>query len=177
MKTKPEQTKLRKLSELKELPGNPRLIKDDDFERLCKSILDNPDYFQARPLILSDRTGKLIIIAGNQRYKAAKQLKLKEVPTFLIKGLTEEREKEIIIRDNISNGNWDYELLKDWNEDDLEKWGLDMPVTTEGGDPEDISDTIKTEYKIEVVCRDEEHQEKVYNKLIEDGYECRILTL
>lgn len=118
----------RKLKDIKLLDRNPRTIRDDDFKKLVQSIEANPDYFEARPLILSDRTGELVIIAGNQRYRAAKELKLKEVPTFLIKDLTEEREKEIIIRDNVSNGQWDWDILaNEWNTDDLEEWGLDIP--------------------------------------------------
>ncbi len=118
----------RKLKDIKLLDRNPRTIRDDDFKKLVQSIEANPDYFEARPLILSDRTGELVIIAGNQRYRAAKELKLKEVPTFLIKDLTEEREKEIIIRDNVSNGEWDFDLLaNEWDVDQLEEWGLDIP--------------------------------------------------
>lgn len=115
----------RKISDLRKLPNNPRVIKDQAFKTLCKSIQDNPDYFEARPCILSDRTGELIIIAGNQRFEAAKFLKLKEIPTHLISGLTEEREKEIIIRDNVANGEWDMDLLaNEWNEADLKEWGV-----------------------------------------------------
>ncbi len=118
----------RKLKDIKLLDRNPRTIRDDDFKKLVQSIEANPDYFEARPLILSDRTGELVIIAGNQRYRAAKELKLKEVPTFLIKDLTEEREKEIIIRDNVSNGQWDFDLLaNEWDVEQLEDWGLDIP--------------------------------------------------
>ena len=115
----------RKLKDIKLLDRNPRTIRDDDFKKLVQSIEANPDYFEARPLILSDRTGELVIIAGNQRYRAAKELKLKEVPTFLIKDLTEEREKEIIIRDNVSNGQWDWDILaNEWDTDNLEEWGV-----------------------------------------------------
>lgn len=113
------QVEYRKLAELHELPGNPRTIKKDQFERLKKSIQDNPDYFEARPLILSDRTGELIILAGNQRYKAAKALGLAEVPTVLLPNLSEEREKEIIIRDNVENGEWDMDILtNEWDEEE-----------------------------------------------------------
>jgi ParB-like chromosome segregation protein Spo0J len=100
----------RKLTELKKLPNNPRVIKDDQFSKLVQSIKDNPDYFEARPVILSDRTGELIIIAGNQRYEAAKKMGLKEIPTYLLKDLTEQREREITIRDNVANGNWDFDI-------------------------------------------------------------------
>jgi hypothetical protein len=117
----------RPLTELNKLKGNPRTIKDAQFKNLCESIQNNPDYFEARPLILSNRTGKLVILAGNQRYEAAKHLKLQTVPTFLIEDLTEEREREIVIRDNVNNGEWDTELLaSDWDRDLLGEWGLEL---------------------------------------------------
>lgn len=117
----------RKLSELKKLPNNPRTIKKDDMERLKRSIKDNPDYFEARPIILSNRTGDLVILAGNQRYEAAKALGMEEVPTFLLEGLTEAREREIIIRDNVSNGEWDMDALaNEWDTQELTKWGVDI---------------------------------------------------
>lgn len=119
------QIEYRPLSELKKLENNPRIIKKKDFERLKQSVKDNPDYFEARPLILSDRTGELVIIAGNQRYEAAKALGMEEVPTVLLKGLDQEREREIVIRDNINNGEWDFdELFNSWDADMLSKWGL-----------------------------------------------------
>lgn len=117
----------RKLTDIKKLPNNPRTIKKDDMERLKKSINDNPDYFEARPLILSNRTGELVILAGNQRYEAAKALKMDEVPTFLLEGLTEAREREIIIRDNVSNGEWDMDALaNEWDTQELTDWGVDI---------------------------------------------------
>lgn len=109
---------------------NPRKISDSQFKILCKSIQDNISYFEARPIILSDRTGEFIVIAGNQRYKAAKHLKLKKVPIYLMKDLSLEQEKEIVIRDNISNGDWDWDILNTgaWGEiSDLEEWGMDIP--------------------------------------------------
>lgn len=119
------QVEYRAIADLKELPGNPRTIKKDQFEKLKKSIQDNQDYFEARPIILSDRTGELVILAGNQRYKAAKAIGLKEVPTILLPNLTEEREKEIIIRDNVENGEWDWDaLFNEWDTDKLQEWGV-----------------------------------------------------
>ena len=81
------------LEDLKKLEDNPRTIKKKDFETLKKSVQDNPDYFEARPLILSDRTGELVIIAGNMRYEAAKALGMEQVPTVTLHDLTEERER------------------------------------------------------------------------------------
>ena len=115
----------RKLSDLKKLPNNPRTITKKDFERLKQSVKDNPDYFEARPIILSDRTGELVIIAGNQRFEAAKALGMEKVPTFLLSGLSEAKEREIIIRDNVANGDWDMDILaNEWNIEELQDWGV-----------------------------------------------------
>ena len=117
----------RKLSDMKKLDGNPRKITQEQLETLKQSIERNKDYFEARPLILSNRTGELVVIAGNQRYEACKQLGIEECPTVLLEGLTEEREKEIIIRDNVSNGEWDEELLQEWDSELLNDWGVSLP--------------------------------------------------
>lgn len=130
MATKHKDTKYkvvyRPLESLKLLENNPRYIKEKDFERLCASVQNNPELFEAQPIILSDRTGELVIIAGNQRYRAAQEVGLKEVPTVLLTGLTEQKEKEIIIRTNVTNGKWDWDrLANDWSVDDLEDWGVE----------------------------------------------------
>jgi ParB-like chromosome segregation protein Spo0J len=118
----------RHIDKLHKLPNNPRFIKDSQFKILCKSLQDNKDYFEARPIILSNRTGQLVIIAGNQRYEAAKEIGMTEVPTVLLPDLTEEREKELIIRDNVQNGDWNMEMLaNEWNVEDLNNWGAPVP--------------------------------------------------
>jgi len=132
-----------KLTELKQLPNNPRTIKDESFAKLCASISTNPEYFKARPIIVSDRTGENIILAGNQRYAAAKHLKLLDVPVYVLKGLTEKQEREIIIRDNVSNGDWDFDALRaDWCRVELAEWDLEIPefeiIPT---DPDDLQDS------------------------------------
>lgn len=118
-----------KIEQLSELEDNPRYINEDDFERLCTSLKDNPEYFEARPIIVSNRTGKNVVIAGNQRLKGARHIGLKEVPVFILPGLTEAKEREIIIRDNVSNGKWDFDALANngWDENLLKDWGLDIP--------------------------------------------------
>lgn len=114
---------------LKKLEDNPRTITPEDMERLKESISNNPDYLEAHPIVLSDRTGELVIIDGNQRYEACVQLGMSEVPTSLLHGLTEEREREIIIRDNVLNGKWDEMILKDkWDIEELKDWGVDLPA-------------------------------------------------
>ena len=133
----------RPISEIKELPNNPRTISKEDFDRLKDSIIDNPEYFEGRPLILSNRTGELVVLAGNQRLRAAKAVGLKEVPTIVLPNLTEEKEKEIIIRDNVSNGRWDMELLaNDFDLQDLADWGVDVNIDAEFGNIKDRSEEL-----------------------------------
>lgn len=118
----------RPLDSIKQLENNPRYIKKEDFERLCASVQNNPELFEAQPIILSNRTGENVIIAGNQRYKAALEVGLKEVPTILLEGLTEAKEREIIIRTNVQNGKWDYDILSSgaWGEvEELADWGVE----------------------------------------------------
>ena len=127
------QVQYRPLSALKKHPKNPRTIKDTSFKKLVTSIRENPDYFEARPIILSDRTGELIIIAGNQRFEAARDIGIKDVPTALLPELTEEKEREIMIRDNIANGEWDWDMLaNEWDSAELTEWGLDVPGWEDG---------------------------------------------
>lgn len=127
---------------LKKLEDNPRTITPEDMERLKESISNNPDYLEAHPIVLSDRTGELVIIDGNQRYEACVQLGMSEVPTVLIPNLTEEREREIIIRDNVNNGEWDMACLFEWNCKELMEWGLDGISFPELDDfSEEVEDT------------------------------------
>ncbi len=129
----------RKISELKKLENNPRIISKEDFEKLKISI-KKFWVLEARPLILSDRTWELVVIGWNMRLEACKQLWITEVPTELIKGLSEDDEKEIIIRDNVSNWEWNMEeLANDWSLDDLKDWGVDY-IFTNKGDVNDIKE-------------------------------------
>lgn len=115
----------RKLSELRVNPKNPRKPKDDKaIPELAESIKGNPKFFEARPILLSDRTGELVIIAGERRSEAARLLGLDEVPTILITGLTEAEEDEILIKDNTHSGVWDEEKLQVWGKDILKEWGV-----------------------------------------------------
>jgi DNA modification methylase len=107
---------------------NPRVIKDEAFKRLVKSLQESPELFRARPLLCSDRTGRLIILGGNMRYLAAKQLKYTSVPVIILQGLTEAQEKSIIIRDNGTFGEWDFSVLAStWSDLPLEDWGVELP--------------------------------------------------
>lgn len=169
MKTTTHQVEYRAISELNELEGNPRTIKKDDFERLKKSLQDNQDYFEARPIILSDRTGKLVIIAGNQRYKAAKAIGMTEVPTVLLSGLSEEREREIVIRDNVENGEWDMDILaNEWDVADLKEWGAEINWSEQNiAENDEIDfDDLSDEMELKIKLSSEDYR-KVVDKLRE----------
>lgn len=118
----------RKISELVPLKENPRTITSKDLDKLVDSIRIN-GFWEHRPVVLSDRTGKMVVLAGNQRLKAAKKLKMEQVPTVLYQNLTEDDEKEIILRDNINNGQWDPMGLQSdyFAEVDFNFMGLEIP--------------------------------------------------
>lgn len=175
MKTPTHSITYRPIAEIHELEGNPRVIKKDQFEKLKTSIKNNPDYFEARPCILSNRTGVLVVITGNQRLRASRELGMTEVPTILLENLTEEREREIIVRDNVENGEWDYDILaNEWESEDLNDWGVDTPWTKEEQERTDV-DADFNALKIEIECETEEQQEGIYNELISKGYKCKIV--
>jgi len=118
-----------KLSTIKPNPTNPRLVKDDKFLKLVESIKQfGEKMMPLRPMVVDENN---ILLGGNMRYKALKELKYKEVPESWIKqanDLTEEEKKEFIIKDNVSFGIWDWELLaNEWDSEELEAWGLDIP--------------------------------------------------
>lgn len=118
----------RKLTDLKGLDNNPRKITKANFEKLVDSIKIN-GFWEHRPIALSDRTGELVVLGGHQRLKAAKKLKLKEVPTIIYSGLTEEQEKEIILRDNVNNGEWDFSIFETdsfFKDVDFDFMGIDI---------------------------------------------------
>jgi ParB-like chromosome segregation protein Spo0J len=166
-----------KISEVKANPNNPRLIKDDKFKKLVKSIQEFPEMLRLRPIVVN---ADMIVLGGNMRLKACKEAGLKEVDIIKADDLTEEQQKQFIIKDNVGFGEWDWEdLANNWDAEQLTDWGLDIPdfKQIEESEADDLSDKIKSEYRIEVICRDETEQEQTYNKLIEQNYECRLLTL
>jgi len=115
-----------KISEVKTNPKNPRLIKDDKFKKLVKSIQDFPQMLELRPIVVDENN---IVLGGNMRLKACKEAGLKEV--FIVKAdnLTEQQKDEFIVKDNVGFGEWDWDILaNEWEVDKLEEWGLDLPV-------------------------------------------------
>jgi ParB-like chromosome segregation protein Spo0J len=165
-----------KINSIKTNPKNPRLIKDDKFKKLVNSIKEFPQMLELRPIVVDENN---IILGGNMRHKACIEAGLKEVFIVQAKDLTELQKDEFIVKDNVGFGEWDWDILaNEWDTDKLTDWGLDIPIFKDAeNELKDLSSTIDNLYRIEIVCKDEEHQENSYNKLIEQGYECRLLTL
>ena len=132
---------------------------------------------ELRPIVV-DSEG--MILGGNMRFKALKELKYKDIPDTWVKRadeLTDEEKQRFIIEDNVPFGEWDFELLGGWDKNLLLEWGLELPITINDNDIKDISNVNIDNYRIEISLKDENSQEQLYNELIERGYSCRILTL
>ena len=116
-----------KLSDIKANPNNPRIIKDDKFQKLVKSISEFPKMMELRPMVINADN---IVLGGNMRLKALKELKYKEIPEEWVKRaetLTEEEQRRFIIADNVGFGEHDWEMLaNEWNVEELSEWGLEI---------------------------------------------------
>ncbi len=116
------------ISEVKPNPNNPRIIKDDKFAKLVQSIKDFPKMLEIRPIVVNS---DMIVLGGNMRLKACKEAGLKKVHIIKADELTEEQQREFIIKDNVSGGEWDWEMLaNEWDVEQLDAWGLDVPDFT-----------------------------------------------
>jgi site-specific DNA-methyltransferase (adenine-specific) len=122
--------KLVKISEVKPNPKNPRIIKDGKFQKLVKSIQEFPDMLNKRPLVVfTDVDNKYVVLGGNMRLKACKEIGLKEIPIIIADEWTEEQKNEFLIKDNVGFGEWDWDsLANEWDAEKLDDWGLDLPV-------------------------------------------------
>lgn len=119
------QTAVIEISKLKPNHDNPRTIKDDNFKKLVKSLQDFPEMIEAREIVVNK---DLVILGGNMRYQAAKEAGIKELPVKIV-DWTEEKQREFIIKDNVSGGDWDWEALaNEWSDINLGDWGLELPV-------------------------------------------------
>lgn len=120
---------IRNISEIKPNPANPRIIKDDRFKKLVKSISDFPDMLNKRPLVcVTDTDGLIFPLGGNMRLLAAKELKMPTLPVEMADDWNAEQRREFIIKDNVGYGEWNWdELQSDWDVEQLEEWGLDIP--------------------------------------------------
>jgi len=115
-----------KISEVKSNPNNPRIIKDDKFKKLVESVKTFPEMLNIRPIVVNS---DMVVLGGNMRLRACKEAGLKEIPIIKADTLTPEQQSEFIIKDNVSGGEWDWNMLaNEWNAEELDAWGLDVPI-------------------------------------------------
>lgn len=114
-----------KISKVKSNPDNPRVIRDDKFKKLVKSIQEFPEMLRIRPIVVNS---DMIVLGGNMRLRACKEAGLTEIYIIQASELTEEQQREFVIKDNASFGEWNWEELANvWDAKDLGDWGIDVP--------------------------------------------------
>ena len=123
------------VSKLKANPNNPRVIRDEKFKKLVKSIQEFPEMLEARPVVVNP---DMVVLGGNMRLKALLEAGVEEAPVY-IASWDEVKQRQFIIKDNVGFGEWDWDALaNEWNEEELEEWGLDIPGFEEEPDFEDL---------------------------------------
>ncbi len=124
------------------LPANPRFIRDENYKKLIKSLQDNPEMTALRELLVFEQGGKFVIIGGNMRYRAMKELGYKETICKIIPaGTPAEALKAYTIKDNAGFGEWDFEqLANDWDIAQIESWGVDIPDVDLDPEPEEAEE-------------------------------------
>lgn len=112
------------IKKIKPNPDNPRFIKDESFKKLVKSLQEFPEMIDARPIVVNM---DWVILGGNMRYRALREIGATETKVMRV-DWSEDKQKEFVIKDNVSGGEWDWDLLaNEWNIDNLSDWGLDLP--------------------------------------------------
>lgn len=113
--------------QIKDVPKNPRFIKDERYEALKKSIEDDPEMLQLRELVAYDNNGELVVILGNMRYRAMKELGYKDAPVKVLPPKTDAKKlRAYIQKDNIAFGQNDWDLLgNEWDIEELQDFGLE----------------------------------------------------
>ena len=130
-----------KITEVIANPNNPRLIKDDKFKKLVKSIQDFPDMLNVRPIVVNK---DMVVLGGNMRLKAIKEAGLKEINVDIV-DWNEQQQKEFIVKDNVGYGEWDWDdFANNWDAEELTDWGLDIPNFTNNDIKEKEDNTINS---------------------------------
>jgi hypothetical protein len=169
-----------KIGQVKSNPNNPRVIQDDNFRKLVNSIKEFPKMLKIRPIVVND---DMIVLGGNMRLKACKEAGLKEVPIIKASDLTEDEQRQFIIKDNVSGGEWDWDMLtSDWDTEKLEEWGLEVPIEDkidelEEGEEIELEQSVQLEPPMEYILimaepnsiEWEEIKEKLKLKIVRKG--------
>ena len=164
--------------QIPDVPRNPRKITKEKFDDLCESIRNSPEMKVLDEVRVYPYNGRYVVISGNHRYKAYKKLGWENVLCKILPDDTpKEKLREYVIKENMQYAENNKELLNTWDMKELADWGavkFDAKLPTEH---KDLSQSFNFEYRVEVICKDEAEQERIYNEMTKKGLECRILTL
>jgi len=141
------------LKDIKPNPNNPRIIKDEKFAKLVQSLKDLPEMASVRPIVVNQ---DMIVLGGNMRLKAMKEAGWKQAPVEVV-DWDEDKQRQFIIKDNVGFGEWDWEMLaNEWDAEQLEDWGLDIPAFDEPKELEAKEDAyeIPDEVQTDIVLGD-----------------------
>jgi hypothetical protein len=156
----------RPLKTLKANPNNPRVIRDEKFKKLVKSIKEFPEMLEARPVVVNP---DMVVLGGNMRLKALREAGVEEAPVY-IASWDEVKQRQFIIKDNVGFGEWDWDALaNEWNEEELQDWGLDIPgfdLDADGlGEDFDLPDGDKEPFQQMTFTLADEQAEVIQNAL------------
>lgn len=146
---KPAKVFTEKLTKIIPNPSNPRIIRDEKYEKLKSSLKEFPEMLEARPIVVDE---KMIVLGGNMRLKALTELGVKEVKVMQVFGWSEDQKNQFVIKDNNSFGEWDWDILaNEWDSKRLEEWGLDVWQDNDvsglflpGDEDDDDTEVLKT---------------------------------
>ena len=128
------------IEKLKDSGKNPRKITKAGIERLKKSISENPDFFEARPILVNHVGDDYVIIGGHQRLEAAKQLGMKEVPIFAFENLSDDQFDKYMLLDNVNEGKWDVDLLLNFSPELLNCFDFNFDLVAKKTELEETTD-------------------------------------
>lgn len=162
-------------STLKINPKNPRVIKDERYKKLVQSIKEAPWMLELRPIVVNADN---MVLGGNMRLKACIDAHLKEIPVLIAEELTEEEQKEFIIKDNVGFGEWEILELNEWDQDKLEQWGLEniwLDNTDKKEKEKNYTLAEENQHSIIINCQSELEQKKLYEELENRGFKCTLM--
>lgn len=167
----------RNTGQIEGVPTNPRQWSEDDVNKIAKSLEETPELFEARPLLLYPVGNKFVILGGNLRFTGAKKLKWKTAPAIIVPEETSvEKLREVVIKDNGSFGEWDFDALaNEWDDLPLAEWGVPAWDTKE--ESTEQSEDTEEAVKVTISFPSEEQRERflaVYKTEIEEAYDCKM---
>lgn len=151
------------IGQIKPNPNNPRVIRDEKFKRLVESIKSFPKMLHIRPIVVNS---DMVVLGGNMRLRACQEAELKEIPIIKAEDLNESEQKEFIIKDNASAGEWDFDMLaNEWDSQSLKDWGIYIPEESTETESEKTPSGSDDDYSVFELVMLHENKLKLYQAI------------